>query len=67
MPGFREGTRKLAPDCSSGYFSATWDNTKENKYYVITGLYVKIHTHTHTHTHTHPNYVVKEDEKSVFF
>ena len=66
MPGFREGTKKLAPDYSSGYFSASWDNTKENKYYVITGLYVKIHTHTHTHTHP-PNYVVKEDEKSVFF
>ena len=51
MPGFREGTKKLAPDYSSGYFSASWDNTKENKYYVITGFYVKL---THTHTHTHP-------------
>ena len=65
MPDFREGTRKLAPDYSSGYFSASWDNTKENKYYIITGLYVKIHTHTHTHTHT--NYVVKEDKKICFF
>lgn len=44
IPGFRNSSRAVTSDYSSGYFSANLENTKENKYYVTIGLCIKTHT-----------------------